>query len=338
MFGLDNPSGINVMPDITPVNNPVPLWFTEGGAGLSASYPGQEWFNQVQAELLNVLKEAGVTPDKGKLNQLSAAIKKIVSDGWLSKQANGADIPNKTAFMSNVGAYPKTGGKISGEVTCQRLALEADIPYLAGFDTQGTRQFFCGCASDGPLYFKNDTTEATLKITDVFYFNNQVIPADYANFDQRYQIYGEIRLFPFRPNELPPGWHHCNGDKHHIQSTIGRALAKISSSYRSDFRIINSGDHINLPNFYSSGRGLFLRPSTSPGQIVPDSFRAHSHPDVVSSIDSGRIVNYGENAAVAWFSSIAGRYPGRSRPEGMTGGAETAPMHIGMTPALFLGV
>ncbi|KHD28799.1 hypothetical protein [Xenorhabdus nematophila] len=76
MFGLDNPSGINVMPAITPTNNSAPLWFTEGGAGLSASYPGQEWFNQVQAELLNVLKEAGVTPDKGKLNQLSAAIKK----------------------------------------------------------------------------------------------------------------------------------------------------------------------------------------------------------------------------------------------------------------------
>ncbi|MEQ1976431.1 hypothetical protein [Xenorhabdus sp. SGI240] len=63
MFGLDNPSGISVMPAITPTNNSTPQWFTEGGAGLSASYPGQEWFNQIQAELLNVLKEAGVTPD-----------------------------------------------------------------------------------------------------------------------------------------------------------------------------------------------------------------------------------------------------------------------------------
>ncbi|WP_176551396.1 tail fiber protein, partial [Xenorhabdus cabanillasii] len=80
MFGLDNPSGINVMPAITPKNNSAPLWFTEGGAGLSASYPGQEWFNQVQAELLNVLKEAGVTPDKGRLNQVAAAIRKIIQN------------------------------------------------------------------------------------------------------------------------------------------------------------------------------------------------------------------------------------------------------------------
>ncbi|MDC9620151.1 tail fiber protein [Xenorhabdus sp. XENO-7] len=155
MFGLDNPSGINVMPTITPTNNSVPLWFTEGGAGLSASYPGQEWFNQVQAELLGVLKEAGITPDKSKLNQLAVAIKSIVANGItltdrtgnsskmaasqklvtevnenansrLEKNQNGADIPNKPKFVENLGltgtvdlaknAYPKTGGQITGKV------------------------------------------------------------------------------------------------------------------------------------------------------------------------------------------------------------------------------
>ncbi|CAM3293712.1 phage tail protein [Xenorhabdus nematophila] len=318
------------------------------------------------------------------------------ANGRLEKARNGADIPDKIAFMSNVGAYPQTGGKISGDVICQRLTLEAavpylagfdlrgerqffcgragdgplylkndttgamlkitddfqfngvvtapgmtvksDIPYIAGFDLRGERQFFCGRAGDGPLYFKNDTTDTTLKITDVFHFNTQVIPADYANFDQRYQIYGEIRLFPFRPHELPSGWYHCNGDKHPIHSVLGKALTQLSGSYKSDFRISVDNNAINLPNFYSGGRGLFLRPSTTTGQIVPDTFRAHSHPEVVSSIDSGRIVNYGENAAVAWFRATAARYPGNSRTEGVTGGVETAPMHIGMTPAIFLGV
>ncbi|CAM3717322.1 hypothetical protein [Xenorhabdus thuongxuanensis] len=103
MFGLDNPSGISVMPAITPTNNSTPQWFTEGGAGLSASYPGQEWFNQIQAELLNVLKEAGVTPDKSKLNQLSVAIKAIVAKGWLEKSKNGADILDKPEFVKNLG-------------------------------------------------------------------------------------------------------------------------------------------------------------------------------------------------------------------------------------------
>ncbi|WP_038218340.1 hypothetical protein [Xenorhabdus bovienii] len=80
-----------------------------------------------------------------------------------------------------------------------------------------------------------------------------------------------------------------------------------------------------------------MRPSTSPGQIVPDSFRAHSHPDVVSSISNDR-VNYDDNTAVAWFRSITSRWAGHSRAEAMTGGTETAPVNIGMTPAIFLGV
>ncbi|WP_387555397.1 tail fiber protein, partial [Photorhabdus sp. RM126S] len=133
MFGLDNPSGVSVMPPITPASNPNPLWFTNGGAGLAVSYPGQEWFNIVQAELLAVLQEAGIKPDKSKLNQLAVAIKsiaaergieltdklgnssalaasqKLVSDvndnanSKLSKNQNGADIPDKNAFVKNLG-------------------------------------------------------------------------------------------------------------------------------------------------------------------------------------------------------------------------------------------
>ncbi|ELB3891415.1 hypothetical protein RHF43_000608 [Morganella morganii] len=79
MFGLDNKSGINVMPPIAPADSQSPLWFTEGGAGLSATYPGQDWFNQIQAELLNVLKAADITPQKGTLTQLSSAISKLAS-------------------------------------------------------------------------------------------------------------------------------------------------------------------------------------------------------------------------------------------------------------------
>lgn len=79
MFGLDNKSGINVMPPIAPADSQTPLWFTEGGAGLSATYPGQDWFNQIQAELLNVLNAAGIAPQKGNLSQLSSAISKLAS-------------------------------------------------------------------------------------------------------------------------------------------------------------------------------------------------------------------------------------------------------------------
>lgn len=79
MFGLDNKSGINVMPPMAPADSQTPLWFTEGGAGQSATYPGQDWFNQIQAELLNILKAADIAPQKGSLNQLSSAISKLAS-------------------------------------------------------------------------------------------------------------------------------------------------------------------------------------------------------------------------------------------------------------------
>lgn len=79
MFGLDNKSGINAMPPIAPADSQTPKWFTEGGAGLSATYPGQDWFNQIQAELLNILNAAGIAPQKGNLSQLSSAISKIAS-------------------------------------------------------------------------------------------------------------------------------------------------------------------------------------------------------------------------------------------------------------------
>lgn len=90
MYGLDNASGVNVMPKPAPVSSASPLWFTEGGAGLAASYPGQDWFNMVQAELLNILTAGGIKPEKGKLTQLSEAIKKIVNSADFQPSGNYA--------------------------------------------------------------------------------------------------------------------------------------------------------------------------------------------------------------------------------------------------------
>ncbi|MDC9612294.1 tail fiber protein, partial [Xenorhabdus khoisanae] len=39
----------------------------------------------------------------------------------LDKNQNGADILDKTAFVNNIGAYPKTGGAINGAVITERL-------------------------------------------------------------------------------------------------------------------------------------------------------------------------------------------------------------------------
>ncbi|WP_025328926.1 gp53-like domain-containing protein [Bibersteinia trehalosi] len=77
MYSLDNKSGIKNMPPIPETFSDTPLWFTEGRDGNSPSYPGAHWFNIVQAELLNVLKEAGIEPEKKSLDQLWQAIQTI---------------------------------------------------------------------------------------------------------------------------------------------------------------------------------------------------------------------------------------------------------------------
>ncbi|MBC8946780.1 hypothetical protein [Xenorhabdus indica] len=132
--------------------------FTNGNvaAGIPPTKLEAPWFTTVQREMINVLLKAGMNPDKTNDAQLSEAIKKMVSDSQvaltdsfgqsstlaasqklathandnanrrLDKAQNGADIPDKGAFVDNLGlrdtvnqaqnAYPKTGGVINGNV------------------------------------------------------------------------------------------------------------------------------------------------------------------------------------------------------------------------------
>lgn len=95
MYALDNDSGVKTMPEIKSKKfEPADThWFTEGGNGVAPSYPGADWFNIVQAELLNILKEANITPDKNKLNQITEAIRGVV-DAKVTTELEGK--ANKT--------------------------------------------------------------------------------------------------------------------------------------------------------------------------------------------------------------------------------------------------
>ena len=131
MYGLDNASGVNVMPKITPASSETTMWFTEGGPGLAASWPGQEWFNIVQAELLGVLSTAGIKPEKAKLNQLAAAVKKIITDNNenyvpTTRTVNGKSLSDDVVITSqDVGALPVTGGKVSGTLDVEKYISAA---------------------------------------------------------------------------------------------------------------------------------------------------------------------------------------------------------------------
>lgn len=93
MYALDNDSGVKTMPEIKSKKfEPADThWFTEGGNGVAPSYPGADWFNIVQAELLNILKEANITPDKNKFNQITEAIRGVVDAKVATGLAGKAD-------------------------------------------------------------------------------------------------------------------------------------------------------------------------------------------------------------------------------------------------------
>ncbi|MGR6980798.1 endosialidase catalytic beta-propeller domain-containing protein [Testudinibacter sp. P27/CKL/0425] len=77
MYHLDNESGVSTRPELPAKVSDQRLWFTEGGGGEQPSYPGAHWFNMVQAELLGILDDAGIAPEKSELNQISRAIREM---------------------------------------------------------------------------------------------------------------------------------------------------------------------------------------------------------------------------------------------------------------------
>lgn len=102
MYALDNSSGVSVMPEIKSqvFSADEPRWFTEGGNGVSPSYPGADWFNIVQAELLNVVKASGGTPNKLELNQLTVAIQAMID------ATNTANVSLKNILIGVPIPYP----------------------------------------------------------------------------------------------------------------------------------------------------------------------------------------------------------------------------------------
>ena len=112
MYHLDNSSGVATRPDIPAVKNAQVCWFTEGGNGVPPSYPGAHWFNIIQAELLNVLNEAGVSPQKAQLNQLTIAIKKIIDNKSQNYVAKSGDTMTGPLNINHATSYLR--GKNNG--------------------------------------------------------------------------------------------------------------------------------------------------------------------------------------------------------------------------------
>ncbi|QMF90585.1 hypothetical protein HVY71_00430 [Citrobacter freundii] len=163
MFHLDNNSGVSAMPPVGTVQSSAPRWFTEGGGGTPASYPGADWYNIIQAELLNFLSAYGIAPDKADLSQLQKAIEAAIKDKATAKSPlltaiaalvtsadkmpyfNGKDtvaMTALTAFAREVLAQTDAAGVLSklqlGEAAKRDVGSGAgQVPDMSNFQSGG---------------------------------------------------------------------------------------------------------------------------------------------------------------------------------------------------------
>lgn len=142
MYHVDNSTGVPVMPLPSPITSETELFFTEGGNGVPPTYPGPDWFNAIQSELLNIIRAAGLDPDKMDNTQILAALKKL----FLSRSNPFGDIKTDGAAaiatalsnlgLVNNGAVGRLIGmqiiKTSGTYTKTPGAMFADVIAIGG--------------------------------------------------------------------------------------------------------------------------------------------------------------------------------------------------------------
>ncbi|EHK1092679.1 hypothetical protein JFA41_003837 [Salmonella enterica subsp. enterica serovar Poona] len=135
MYFVDNSSGVKVMPTTCAVFSTDPLWFTQGDSTTSPTYPGPDWFNIVQAEMMNVLSAAGIALKKDDNTQLSQAITAIINSKIVAPPVTSVN--GKTGEVSltaaDVHALPDTYtapvSSVNGKTGAVTLAA-ADVQAL----------------------------------------------------------------------------------------------------------------------------------------------------------------------------------------------------------------
>ncbi|EBR5511673.1 tail fiber protein [Salmonella enterica] len=153
--------------------------FTNGdpATGRRATDLNSDMWDAVQEEVCTVIEAAGIPLRKGEHTQLHAAIDRLIAEQVktrLEKNQNGADIPDKSLFVRNIGALPANGTAVAAN----RLASRGGLPALTG-TTRG---------SDGGLI-----------MGEVY---NNGYPTEYGNV---------LRLTGTGDGEILIGWSGTNG-------------------------------------------------------------------------------------------------------------------------------
>ncbi|EDY4182431.1 tail fiber protein [Salmonella enterica] len=153
--------------------------FTNGdpATGRRATDLNSDMWDAVQEEVCTVIEAAGIPLSKGEHTQLHAAIDRLIAEQVktrLEKNQNGADIPDKSLFVRNIGALPANGTAVAAN----RLVSRGTLPALTG-TTRG---------SDGGLI-----------MGEVY---NNGYPTEYGNV---------LRLTGTGDGEILIGWSGVNG-------------------------------------------------------------------------------------------------------------------------------
>ncbi|EBQ8433711.1 tail fiber protein [Salmonella enterica] len=183
------------MPALSPANSNTPTWFTEGDKNKGISWIGQDWLNILQAELLNILSEAGIKPDKGKLDQLTLSIKAIITANAYT-QANNL----KEIFDAGIAAQAAARGHLGlGKLATKDSLEPADVGALPA---NGTAVAANRLASRGALPALTGTTRGSdsgLIMGEVY---NNGYPTEYGNI---------LRLTGTGDGEILIGWSGTSG-------------------------------------------------------------------------------------------------------------------------------
>ncbi|HGE8284559.1 TPA: hypothetical protein ACGD4M_000002 [Serratia marcescens] len=171
MYFLDNNSGVNAMPPIAPVNSTAVRWFTEGSGSLPPSWPGMDWFNIIQAELIGILTAAGMSPDKVRVDQLATAIKSII----------GSDALLKKNYLSEI----KEAGAAAQKSARDNLGLGTAATKNVGTSTGNVMEVGAFGLGTGPIH----RADAYGNIVEFFRVN-----ASSANRPGSNSAYGCVRL------------------------------------------------------------------------------------------------------------------------------------------------
>ncbi len=270
----------------------------------------------------------------------------------LAKDKNGADIPDKEAFIGNLGLPELLDKKADADIF-------TSSPIIKIFNS--TKTHFIQLSNGGYFEVKRASDDVA-----TFQFNPQgimtagEIPISFVSGFNEVFI-GSIGHFPFRATQLPKKWYALNGDRFSATSAQGKVLKGLPAEMKSDWGITESGGMINLPNIkQSDGRVPFLRPingtSRLPGSVESDCQQE------MTGFFGGRDVRgasgwtsffWGENGV---FRSVkktsgAGQAPQTQSVEAgdwsgvefkasnqVRTGDEVRPLNIGVTVAIFLGV